>query len=614
VRDRTAFLVTELARVARAGGLAALVFLCCQQAFAETTTITLPAAASIQGVAPFYSDVRVFNISYTDTLTVTATYRCYIGNPCPHFAANTIFVLPPRSSRSFDDMVGTTFTAPNTAGGIEFEVEGPGGDDADALEQKESAMERLVVSSRLYSTFPKPTVGMLIPGLPISEAFRDAVLTSVLNGGAGAGFRTNAGVFNPNDQPVDVRFQLLDGSAPVGEPVEATIGAHSGLQVNRIFAQAGEATLETASGSIMVNATGKVFAWAAIIDNNTSDPYLVSGTEDLPPQPFHPPTRTPTRTRTRTPVAPAPTETGTPVPPPPTATFTPTIPPATATRTPTGPPATSTRTPTGPPATATRTPTGAPATATQTPTSPPATATATRTPTPPPQTSTPTSTPTQAPATSTPTRTPTAPPPTATSTGAPPPPTATRTNTPQPPPPTATPTGTFTPPPATATPTRTSTPVPPTATSTATQTPVPSTATPTRTPTPPPPTSTPTRTPTSVPPTPTPTPPSAPITVTLVATQFQWSFNGGGPDFTFTAGQPYHLLVSDGDPPGSPDHGFGGVSELGLASHRLVAGDPPIVYDFTPTSGQAGTYDYKCNVSSCGNGHDNMDGNMTVAP
>ena len=99
-----------------------------------------------------------------------------------------------------------------------------------------------------------------------------------------------------------------------------------------------------------------------------------------------------------------------------------------------------------------------------------------------------------------------------------------------------------------------------------------------------------------------------------MATQFQWSFNGGGPNFTFTVGQPYHLLVSDGDPPGSPDHGFGGVSALGLASHRLVAGDPAVVYDFTPAAGQEGTYNYKCNVSSCGNGHDNMDGKMTVAP
>ena len=45
--------------------------------------VTLPAAASLQGAAPFFSDVRAFNTSYTSDVTVQMTYRCFIGNPCP---------------------------------------------------------------------------------------------------------------------------------------------------------------------------------------------------------------------------------------------------------------------------------------------------------------------------------------------------------------------------------------------------------------------------------------------------------------------------------------------------------------------------------------------------
>ena len=41
---------------------------------ASATTVTLPAASSIQGIAPFFSDVRVFNTSHEDTVTITATY------------------------------------------------------------------------------------------------------------------------------------------------------------------------------------------------------------------------------------------------------------------------------------------------------------------------------------------------------------------------------------------------------------------------------------------------------------------------------------------------------------------------------------------------------------
>jgi len=36
--------------------------------------VTLPAAASIQGGNPFFSDVRAFNTSYSASLHVTATY------------------------------------------------------------------------------------------------------------------------------------------------------------------------------------------------------------------------------------------------------------------------------------------------------------------------------------------------------------------------------------------------------------------------------------------------------------------------------------------------------------------------------------------------------------
>src|SRR5262245_60050182 len=59
--------------------------------------VTLPAAASLVGLNPFFSDVRVFNTSYASSLDVTATYRCFIG-PCP--STRTIqFTLLPRESR-----------------------------------------------------------------------------------------------------------------------------------------------------------------------------------------------------------------------------------------------------------------------------------------------------------------------------------------------------------------------------------------------------------------------------------------------------------------------------------------------------------------------------------
>src|SRR5438105_15837905 len=88
---------------------------------AQPNVVTLPAAASIVGGAPFFSDVRAFNTSYTDSLTVTATYRCFLGT-CPGTADQVVFTLTPRQSLAFNDMVASAsgFNAPNSAGGVEF--------------------------------------------------------------------------------------------------------------------------------------------------------------------------------------------------------------------------------------------------------------------------------------------------------------------------------------------------------------------------------------------------------------------------------------------------------------------------------------------------------------
>ena len=239
--------------------------------------VTLPAVASIVGGAPFFSDVRAFNTSYTSNLNVTATYRCFLGT-CPGTAPSSTFTLAPRQSRSFNDMVATTFAAPNSAGGVEFEFSGQD--------------EQLVVTSRLYSTSPTPTVGMFIPGLSNGAAHPRTILTSVRNGGTG-NFRTNVGVYNREDSPVDVTFTLQNETGnSFGAGVTRTVPAHSGVQVNGIFAAANVGGTATSNATIAVAATGEVFSYASVIDGNTTDPIFVVGAEDQTPTGGNAQTRT----------------------------------------------------------------------------------------------------------------------------------------------------------------------------------------------------------------------------------------------------------------------------------------------------------------------------------
>ncbi len=141
------------------------------------------------------------------------------------------------------------------------------------------------------------------------------------------------------------------------------------------------------------------------------------------------------------------------------------------------------------------------------------------------------------------------------------------------------------------------------------------TATPTppgATPTPPAATSTPTRTPTS----------PGLTTVSLVATRFQWDFSGGTTsgctnqsrcNFTMRVGQPYQLMISDGDPNGIA-HGFSGISSLGIPAQNLTIGGAPRIVNFTPSSGQVGTHGFSCNQTSCGIGHGDMLGTIQITP
>jgi len=248
--------------------IAATVLLATASLWADDTNnvITLPAAASIVGGAPFFSDVRAFNTSYTDSLDVTATYRCFIG-PCPVSPAQAVFTLEPRESKPFNDMCVSAFNLPNTAGGVEFSFTGES--------------EQLVVTSRLFSTAPVPTVGMFIPGLENSDAHTTTVLTSIRNGGSGLGFRTNVGVFNPGDVAVNVTFTIFDGGASQGVPVTRSVPGHGGVQVSGIFNVAQVPTHATDDAYIVAAATGAVFSYAAVIDNKTTDPIFVVGAQKI---------------------------------------------------------------------------------------------------------------------------------------------------------------------------------------------------------------------------------------------------------------------------------------------------------------------------------------------
>jgi hypothetical protein len=221
-------------------------------------TVTLPVAASLTGVggAPFVSDVRVFNTSYTQALSVTVRYRPAANAPDPQ-----AFSLAPREGRAFDDMVGVFFTRPGTLGAVEFEHAGANG--------------ALVAVSQLGSPQGAGKVGMFIPG---RRGAGD--LVSALVGLSNGASRTNVGIYNPNGSSVTAVVKLYQGVVELGRTTQ-TVGANQTVQFN-VYNAVNQGGHVTTTGHAVVEASDEVFTYAAQADNATNDTILIVGERDIP--------------------------------------------------------------------------------------------------------------------------------------------------------------------------------------------------------------------------------------------------------------------------------------------------------------------------------------------
>ena len=228
-----------------------------------TRTIVIPSVASAHGANNtfFHSDVWLGNIGY-ETLNVTARYRCWSGQNCGAGTVN--FALAPQGAKTIPDTAGTLFGAPETAGAVELTY-------STAYKN-----ESLVGLSRVYTpSLPSPTNGAAVPALGNYAATGGAVFVGLGNNGGdrSAGFRSNAGAFNPNNLSTDVTFELYrtsDGKQ-IGQSVTQTWGPFESRQINDVFAVLGAGGEVTTDAVLEVTAPLPVFPYVTVIDNQTGD-------------------------------------------------------------------------------------------------------------------------------------------------------------------------------------------------------------------------------------------------------------------------------------------------------------------------------------------------------
>jgi hypothetical protein len=239
-------------------------------------TMIIPAVAHAPGASSQWrSDVRMFNslssvMSYQLTFTPTATNGAVTGK-------RTIFQVKPNATIALDDLVKQWF-------GIGSLGESGGG----VLEIRPLSATgnnlSTIVSSRTYNATASGTFGQFIPAIPFTEfiAKADATAAPVISlqqVSQNAQYRTNLGLVEGSGQPATVSINVFTSTGTKVGTFDVALQAAEHRQLDSFLAGKG---IELTDGRIEIAVTagtGKVTAYASVVDQTTSDALLVPPVE-----------------------------------------------------------------------------------------------------------------------------------------------------------------------------------------------------------------------------------------------------------------------------------------------------------------------------------------------
>jgi hypothetical protein len=236
----------------------------------------IPSVGHLDGINSFWqSDVRITNAgfkAYRYRLTFTPAGGTSAG------VKQTTITVDAGATTALDDIVrnwyGLGALGDNGGGMLEILP----------LDEPAIASAATVASSRTYNVTDNGTLGQFIPairfprfiGQPLGGAA--ASILSLQQVAESAAYRTNLGVLEASGNPVSVLLNVFNsaGTKLLAVPMQLAAGEQRQLNgflaANHISLGEGRVEVQVASG------TGKVSAYASVIDNNTRDPLLVSGT------------------------------------------------------------------------------------------------------------------------------------------------------------------------------------------------------------------------------------------------------------------------------------------------------------------------------------------------
>jgi hypothetical protein len=236
----------------------------------NANSLVVPVVGHAQGSnnSLFLSDVRLVNTSNA-AMKYLLTYTPSGVNGLSTGKQATLDVKP-NETKALNDIARSFF-------GL-----GGAGDSAVGVLDIRSATttpldpKTTIASSRTYNVTSNGTYGQFIPAIPSSSFIGQGGKISLQQVAQSAQYRTNVGFVEGAGEPVTASVKVFNLSgAKVGETT-VSLQPFEHRQVNN-FLQPLVGTLVDGRIEIQVtSATGRMSAYASVVDNNTNDPLLVS--------------------------------------------------------------------------------------------------------------------------------------------------------------------------------------------------------------------------------------------------------------------------------------------------------------------------------------------------
>jgi len=223
--------------------------------------LVVPAVAHTRGVRGelFQSDLVVFNPLGVE---VPAALVLVTGGGLKR---RVEIVVGAYESVAFEDIVATVFGLEDAVGALR--VEGP-------------IVRALKLVSRTYALTGVGTYGQFVPALSFNDAatlgYRGAV--RVLPHLAKSDeFRSNLGFVEVFGLEADVDLRMVDEAGDVLAAAELTVPPFAHRQINDVFGFLGAEGHANAAVRLELTSHGRVFTYASVVDNRSSDPIFVPG-------------------------------------------------------------------------------------------------------------------------------------------------------------------------------------------------------------------------------------------------------------------------------------------------------------------------------------------------